>query len=221
MFNMNPSTPYTFICGRCVAALRRRPRLSRTLAGTSLGSKSQRRHNSHVIKDGRPFRMAVIGSGPAGFYTAYKVMSLIEDAVVDMYEHLPVPYGLVRYGVAPDHPEVKVAIPSFQPCALNYPESRSSFNHSRVSLTLSRHRTVKTSSQKLLLRQHDSISSATSTLAKISLWLLSNHTTMQSSSLTEHQRTGDLVYPEKTTYKGYTRRAPSWAGTMDYLSTRI
>ena len=52
--------------------------------------------------------MAVIGSGPAGFYTAYKVMSKIEDAVVDMYERLPVPFGLVRFGVAPDHPEVKV-----------------------------------------------------------------------------------------------------------------
>jgi hypothetical protein len=53
--------------------------------------------------------MAVIGSGPAGFYTAYKVMSKIENSVVDMYEHLPVPYGLVRFGVAPDHPEVKVS----------------------------------------------------------------------------------------------------------------
>ncbi len=53
--------------------------------------------------------MAVIGSGPAGFYTAYKVMSKVEHAVVDMYEHLPVPYGLVRFGVAPDHPEVKVS----------------------------------------------------------------------------------------------------------------
>lgn len=52
--------------------------------------------------------MAVLGSGPAGFYTAYKVMSTIEGAVVDMYEHLPVPFGLVRFGVAPDHPEVKV-----------------------------------------------------------------------------------------------------------------
>jgi NADPH-dependent glutamate synthase beta subunit-like oxidoreductase len=53
--------------------------------------------------------MAVIGSGPAGFYTAYKVMSKIENSIVDMYEHLPVPYGLVRFGVAPDHPEVKVS----------------------------------------------------------------------------------------------------------------
>ena len=52
--------------------------------------------------------MAVLGSGPAGFYTAYKVMSSIDNAVVDMYEYLPVPFGLVRYGVAPDHPEVKV-----------------------------------------------------------------------------------------------------------------
>lgn len=60
------------------------------------------------VQDGRSFRMAVIGSGPAGFYTAYKVMDRIKDAKVDMYEHLPVPYGLVRFGVAPDHPEVKV-----------------------------------------------------------------------------------------------------------------
>jgi len=53
--------------------------------------------------------MAVLGSGPAGFYTAYKVMSSIENAVIDMYECLPVPFGLVRFGVAPDHPEVKVS----------------------------------------------------------------------------------------------------------------
>ena len=65
--------------------------------------------NSHVVHEGRPFRLAVLGSGPAGFYTAYKILSKIENAVVDMYEHLPVPFGLVRYGVAPDHPEVKVS----------------------------------------------------------------------------------------------------------------
>jgi adrenodoxin-NADP+ reductase len=52
--------------------------------------------------------MAVIGSGPAGFYTAYRVMSRVKGAKVDMYEQLPVPFGLVRFGVAPDHPEVKV-----------------------------------------------------------------------------------------------------------------
>lgn len=52
--------------------------------------------------------MAVIGSGPAGFYTTKKVMSNIENSVIDMYEQLPVPFGLVRFGVAPDHPDVKV-----------------------------------------------------------------------------------------------------------------
>ncbi|KAF4636405.1 hypothetical protein G7Y89_g1689 [Cudoniella acicularis] len=61
--------------------------------------------------------MAVIGSGPAGFYTSYKVMSKIENSVIDMYEHLPVPFGLVRFGVAPDHPEVKNCQDKFQEVA--------------------------------------------------------------------------------------------------------
>lgn len=54
--------------------------------------------------------MAVVGSGPAGFYTAYRVMTKLPNAYVDMYESLPVPFGLVRHGVAPDHPEVKVQL---------------------------------------------------------------------------------------------------------------
>jgi adrenodoxin-NADP+ reductase len=65
------------------------------------------------VQDARPFRMAVIGSGPAGFYTAYKAMTKIDNSVVDMYESLPVPYGLTRFGVAPDHPEVKVWLFSY------------------------------------------------------------------------------------------------------------
>ncbi len=50
----------------------------------------------------------MVGSGPAGFYSAYRILTNMPDATIDMYEKLPVPYGLVRYGVAPDHPEVKV-----------------------------------------------------------------------------------------------------------------
>ena len=91
-----------------VVNVRRFVKVSLTVRSGSV-LQPQRRHKSHVISDGRQFRMAVLGSGPAGFYTAYKVMSSIENAVVDMYERLPVPYGLVRYGVAPDHPEVKVS----------------------------------------------------------------------------------------------------------------
>ncbi|KAI0161648.1 nucleotide-binding domain-containing protein [Hypoxylon sp. FL1284] len=65
----------------------------------------------------RPLRMAVIGSGPAGFYTAYRVMSKVPKTKVDMFEALPVPYGLVRFGVAPDHPEVKNCQEKFQEVA--------------------------------------------------------------------------------------------------------
>ncbi|KAI5272578.1 nucleotide-binding domain-containing protein [Aureobasidium subglaciale] len=61
----------------------------------------------------RPFRCAVIGSGPAGFYAAYRMLQKMPSARVDMYEALPSPYGLVRFGVAPDHPEVKNCIDKF------------------------------------------------------------------------------------------------------------
>lgn len=72
------------------------------------------RKDSFNSKDGPPFRLAIIGSGPAGFYTAFKVMEKIPGVKIDMYEKLPVPYGLVRFGVAPDHPEVKVCLPSLE-----------------------------------------------------------------------------------------------------------
>ncbi|KAH7133456.1 hypothetical protein EDB81DRAFT_100107 [Dactylonectria macrodidyma] len=68
-------------------------------------SSSPRRQSSR--SPDLPFRLAVVGSGPAGFYTSYRVMGKIPGAHVDMYESLPVPFGLVRHGVAPDHPEVK------------------------------------------------------------------------------------------------------------------
>ena len=67
----------------------------------------------------KPLRLAIIGSGPAGFYTAYRLMNKVQDAVIDMYEQLPVPYGLVRFGVAPDHPEVKNCQDTFEEVALS------------------------------------------------------------------------------------------------------
>ena len=49
-------------------------------------------------------RVAVVGAGPAGFYAAEALVKTLGDAVsVDLVERLPAPYGLVRYGVAPDH----------------------------------------------------------------------------------------------------------------------
>jgi ferredoxin--NADP+ reductase len=53
-----------------------------------------------------PARIAVIGSGPAGFYAAGHLLKE-GDVEVDMLERLPTPWGLVRSGVAPDHPKIK------------------------------------------------------------------------------------------------------------------
>src|SRR4030081_1202579 len=50
---------------------------------------------------------AVVGSGPSGFYAVEALLSAFPDVTVDMFERLPTPYGLVRSGVAPDHPKLK------------------------------------------------------------------------------------------------------------------
>lgn len=56
----------------------------------------------------RPLRVAVVGSGPAGFYAARALLSQQDvPAEVDMFDRLPTPYGLVRGGVAPDHQKIK------------------------------------------------------------------------------------------------------------------
>src|SRR5512144_127517 len=55
-----------------------------------------------------PLRVAVVGSGPAGFYAADALLKSDDpDVAVDMIERLPTPWGLVRLGVAPDHPNIK------------------------------------------------------------------------------------------------------------------
>ena len=52
----------------------------------------------------RPLRVAVVGSGPAGFYAAGALLTADPPAEVDLIERLPTPWGLERLGVAPDHP---------------------------------------------------------------------------------------------------------------------
>jgi ferredoxin--NADP+ reductase len=54
-----------------------------------------------------PLRVAVVGSGPSGFYAAESLLESGLTVEIDMIERLPVPYGLVRYGVAPDHAKLK------------------------------------------------------------------------------------------------------------------
>ncbi|GHH10705.1 FAD-dependent oxidoreductase [Streptomyces lanatus] len=52
-------------------------------------------------------RVAVVGSGPSGCYTAQSLVQQDPGVVVDVLDRLPCPYGLVRYGVAPDHEKIK------------------------------------------------------------------------------------------------------------------
>jgi ferredoxin--NADP+ reductase len=78
-----------------------------------------------------PLRVAIVGSGPAGFYTAEHLLKRNDaDRVgpgreaeeptrieVDMFDRLPTPYGLVRAGVAPDHPKIKSVIRMYEKTA--------------------------------------------------------------------------------------------------------
>ncbi|MBB5213178.1 molybdopterin-dependent oxidoreductase [Microbulbifer hydrolyticus] len=57
---------------------------------------------------------AVVGAGPSGFYTAEAILKSMPTATVDIFEKLPTPFGLVRYGVAPDHPRIKSVSASFE-----------------------------------------------------------------------------------------------------------
>jgi ferredoxin--NADP+ reductase len=65
-----------------------------------------------------PLRVAVIGSGPAGFYAAAALLDAEVPVEVDMIERLPTPWGLVRLGVAPDHPKLKSVSRAFERIAV-------------------------------------------------------------------------------------------------------
>ncbi len=57
-----------------------------------------------------PLRVAIVGAGPAGIYAADILTTKDPQASVDIFDRLPTPYGLIRYGVAPDHPRIKAII---------------------------------------------------------------------------------------------------------------
>ena len=71
-----------------------------------------------------PLRVAIIGSGPSGFYAAEHLLSHDDlNVQVEMFDRLPTPFGLVRAGVAPDHPKIKSVTRVFDKVATN-PEFR-------------------------------------------------------------------------------------------------
>ncbi|MGV0741779.1 FAD-dependent oxidoreductase [Mycolicibacterium sp. XJ870] len=68
----------------------------------------------------RPYHVAIVGSGPSGFFAAASLLKFADsadtdrDVRVDMLEMLPTPWGLVRSGVAPDHPKIKSISAQFE-----------------------------------------------------------------------------------------------------------
>ncbi len=63
--------------------------------------------------DGHPLRVAIVGSGPTGFYAAASLFQAKIPVEADMLERLPTPFGLVRGGVAPDHQKTKSVIKAY------------------------------------------------------------------------------------------------------------
>ena len=57
--------------------------------------------------------IAIVGSGPSGCYVAQALRKAWAEAPISVFERLPVPYGLARYGVAPDHPGTKAVTHQF------------------------------------------------------------------------------------------------------------
>lgn len=66
-----------------------------------------------------PLKVAVVGSGPSGFYAAEALIRSGQTVRIDMFERLPAPFGLVRHGVAPDHAKLKEPIRVYDGIARN------------------------------------------------------------------------------------------------------
>lgn len=75
---------------------------------------------SSIGTDANPLRVAIVGSGPTGFYTAEHLFKQTDIVVeVDMFDRLPTPFGLVRGGVAPDHQKIKSVTKAYDRIAKN------------------------------------------------------------------------------------------------------
>jgi ferredoxin--NADP+ reductase len=67
------------------------------------------------------FKVAIVGAGPAGYFTAQALQNAQTDDLtiqIDMIERLPTPWGLVRSGVAPDHSKIKTVAKVFEKIAM-------------------------------------------------------------------------------------------------------
>jgi ferredoxin--NADP+ reductase len=63
------------------------------------------------------YRIAIVGAGPAGYFSAQALQNSQDEErtfAIDLFERLPTPWGLVRSGVAPDHPKIKTVAKVFE-----------------------------------------------------------------------------------------------------------
>ena len=74
---------------------------------------------SELGTSARPLRVAIVGSGPSGFYAAEAFVKAGTEVRIDMFDRLPTPFGLVRGGVAPDHPKIKSVTRVYEKIAAN------------------------------------------------------------------------------------------------------
>lgn len=66
-----------------------------------------------------PLRVAIVGTGPSGFYAAEHLLKRNHHIEIDLFDRLPTPYGLVRGGVAPDHQKIKAVTRVYEKIAAN------------------------------------------------------------------------------------------------------
>src|SRR5512147_1866929 len=70
------------------------------------------------MRSAMPISVAIVGAGPAGFYTAEALLDQTDNVRIDIIERLPTPFGLIRAGVAPDHQSTKQVAKKFERTAL-------------------------------------------------------------------------------------------------------
>ena len=101
------------------AAPRRTDRDRLRPAGRRIPYPSPFAHERHgQATEENPLRVAIIGAGPSGFYAAEHILKdEATHAQVDLFDRLPTPFGLVRGGVAPDHPKIKSVIRVYEKTA--------------------------------------------------------------------------------------------------------
>lgn len=101
------------------------------------GQQARLRIRPFSTETGTGPKVAIVGSGPAGLFTCASLLRRVPDSRIDVFDASPVPFGLIRYGVAPDHQEVKNCINLFDRMFENHRNRLSLFCNVRIGFDLS------------------------------------------------------------------------------------